>query len=36
MSEKKRTIILLILLIAGLGLLWLLNRQTDVNFVNQL
>lgn len=36
MSEKKRTIILILLLVIGLTFLWLLNREVDINFVNQL
>lgn len=36
MSEKKRTIILLFLLLLGLSFLWLLSREVDTNFVNQL
>ena len=35
MSEKRRTLILLILLFSGLFFLWLLTREIDTNFVNQ-
>lgn len=35
MSEKKRTIILLILLIIGLATLWYINHEVDAGFTNQ-
>lgn len=35
-GEKKRTLILLALLIVGLVFLWLINHGVDTNFVNQL
>lgn len=36
MSEKKRMIILIALLLLGLGFMWLLNNEVNANFVNQL
>lgn len=36
MSEKRRTVILLCLLVIGITFLWLLNREVDANFVHQL
>lgn len=35
MSEKKRTIILLGLLLLGLFFMWLLNNEVNSNFINQ-
>lgn len=35
MSEKRRTVILLALLLFGLFFLWLLTREVDTNFVDQ-
>lgn len=36
MSEKTRTLILIILLVIGLTALWYINREVDTNFINQL
>jgi len=36
MSEKKRTVILLLLLIMGLAFLWLSLYQVETNFLQQL
>ena len=36
MSEKKRAVILLFLLILGIAFLWVLSHEVDTNFVNQL
>lgn len=36
MSEKKRLIILVSLLVLGILLMWLLNNEVNSNFVEQL
>lgn len=36
MNEKKRTVVLLMLLVIGLFFIWLISYEVDTNFVNQL